>query len=175
MKKLIFLFALLAFVAGAQAQFAPSVTGTYALGISATTPTVIMHGRLRAPDEAKSISIAWISDATGRATVNIYNAYGTIERVAFNPDDATAPTNLYDVVLEDIDGIDVLGGKGANLSSSSSASFVPLISTAVGTPADTYQVGHKYIVDGQRMQLKVTNAGSAKRGVVRIYMLGSPG
>lgn len=68
----------------------------------------------------------------------------------------TAPTNLYDVTIEDEDGYDVLSGGGADVTSAATV----------------------YLVDPDKclwvrsnsLTLKVANAGDAKGGVVTLYI-----
>ncbi len=54
------------------------------------------------------------SDGSFPATPLVTKFSGELIRMVTNPG-ATAPTNLYDVVLTDADAIDVLYGAGANL------------------------------------------------------------
>ncbi len=62
-----------------------------------------------------SMSWAWTSSAGGAYSQVSLKESGTIERVVIDPS-ATAPTALYDIVLNDEDGHDVLQGMGLNLS-----------------------------------------------------------
>jgi len=69
----------------------------------------------------------------------------------------TAPTNLYDVTIEDDDGADILSGEGANVTSAATV----------------------YIVDptkvlycrSSNLTLKIAAAGDAKGGTVILYIL----
>lgn len=54
------------------------------------------------------------SDGSFPATALVTKFSGELIRMVTNPG-ATAPTNLYDIVLTDADAIDVLYGAGANL------------------------------------------------------------
>lgn len=167
MKQLILILSILAACSGAYGQ--QFVTGEYTLGSSATTTEVTVIGADRANNAVRSVNLEWISDATGRATITIDNMYGTLERLVFAPVASASPSANYDVVMEDTDALDLFGGKGANLSATTATTSIPLISTAVGTPNNVYQVGHKYTMDGQRVTVKVTNAGNTKRGIIRIF------
>lgn len=106
----------------------------------------------------KRILFDWLSDAAGAADATTTAAFdGLLERVVFDPDAAgTQPTNLYDVVLNDPDGNDVLAGLGADLSNA--ATVVKVNSNGLGA------------VSGQKLTLGVTNAGNAKGGLVIVYL-----
>ncbi len=110
------------------------------------------------------ITLDWLSDSSGDVSgVFAEGVSGEILRVTFIPDGrGTAPTNLYDVTLEDEDGIDVLQTLGANLSSTVTTSIVPFIGD--GTVTDK-----PVAVDG-KLELKVSNAGNAKGGIVQLYL-----
>jgi len=109
-------------------------------------------------------TLDWTSDTStsGTVTASVYQINGTIERIVYNPDGgATLPTDSYDVTLKDIDGIDVLNGTGANLSQSTVAS-------TISTEGDgTTNIP---MATQGTLALSVTNAGSAKGGIIRIYV-----
>lgn len=106
----------------------------------------------------KKITFDWLSSALGAADATTTLAYdGLLERVVFIPDSGgTQPTNLYDVVLNDPNGIDVLNGQGANLSNV--AASVVLASSGL------------MAVAGEKLTLGVTNAGDSKGGMVIVYL-----
>jgi len=107
----------------------------------------------------------WTSDASGNVSgTDTGRITGEILRVVTNPG-ATAPTDNYDVVITDADGVDVLGGTGADRDTTSSEQFVPVIQTVVGS--NTY--GSTVFVDSV-LSLSITNAGNAKQGVVTMYL-----
>ncbi len=108
----------------------------------------------------KKVEFDWLSDASTGAVSGVLTKVlsGIIDRVTFVPDGGgTAPTALYDVVLNDTEGFDVLNGKGANLSAT--------VTTSV-SPAFT---GGNLSVEGV-LDLVVSNAGNAKGGKVFIYV-----
>lgn len=112
----------------------------------------------------KRVVFTWTSDASGNATGTTGNAIdGEIVRVVTNPG-ATAPSDNYDVVITDADGVDVLGGAGANRDTANSEQTIPLLETTVG--AATY--GNRIVVDGP-LSLSISNAGDSKQGVVTVY------
>ena len=113
----------------------------------------------------KKVTLDWASDAAGAVNGTKTKALsGVISRVVFVPDSGgTQPTNLYDVTLEDEDGLDVLNGKGADLSNTTKSQ------TDVGVTDGTAGNFSGMAVDGL-LELKVTNAGNAKGGLVILYM-----
>lgn len=111
------------------------------------------------------ITIDWVSDAAGAADGVIYGAVGRIERVVTDPDDTAAPTTLYDVALNDEQGIDVLLGRGANRSATVSESIAPGHPITDGTTTGVVPVA----VHGA-LTLAVTNAGDTKAGKIVLYL-----
>jgi len=108
------------------------------------------------------VSIDWVSTTTGAFRIVLPDIHGEIMRVTTNPDDTDAPSANYDVDVNDVDGFDVLVGLGENRSASATESFVPYLGN--GTVID-----HEVDVAGQ-LTVEITNAGSAKAGVLRIYI-----
>ena len=106
----------------------------------------------------KKIEFDWTSSSGGAADATTTNSYtGLIQRVVQIPNLAgTQPTNLYDVVVNDSDGEDVLHGNGANLSNA--ASTVKDYTNGLGA------------VVNSTLTLAVTNAGDSKTGKTIIYL-----
>ncbi len=108
----------------------------------------------------KKVTFDWVSDAsTGAVSGNLSKALsGVIERVTFVPEGGgTQPDNLYDVVLNDVEGFDVLNGKGANLSESATTSVAIALT------------GGQMAFD-DRLDLVIANAGNSNGGKVIIYI-----
>lgn len=105
----------------------------------------------------QKVTISWTSDASGDYTETV-NLYGFIVKVNFNPSDG--PTDNYDVTLIDEDGIDVLGGAGADRDTSTSE-CIPTPNTGVAV------VGFAY----GEVTFTIANAGNAKSGTTTIYVL----
>ena len=107
----------------------------------------------------KKVTFDWLSDASGDVSGNLSKVLsGIIERIVFVPDGGgTAPTALYDVLLNDVEGVDVLNGAGANLSAT------------VTTQAGPALTGGQMAFD-DALDLVVSNAGNAKGGKVFIYI-----
>lgn len=105
----------------------------------------------------KQITWTWTSSAGGAADLQTALPYdGKIECLGTVPNGGgTAPTDLYDIVINDEDGVDVLAAGGQNRSTS-----------AVQAVA-SYLLG---AVAGQKLYMHVTNAGNAKGGVVKLYI-----
>lgn len=113
-------------------------------------------------DQLASLEIAWISEDgganAGKVDATISKVHGTLEGVAFNPSATAAPTADYDVVINDVDGVDVLGGKGADLSDST-ATYHGEATTSPVFPRATTGL----------LTLAITNAGNAKEGTIRLF------
>jgi hypothetical protein len=105
----------------------------------------------------RKVTFAWTSDASGDVNgttgVMASKITGRIERVVTDPG-STAPTTLYDIVLNDENGADVLAGAGANLSATVS------VSANLNPPV---------LVDNT-LTLVVSNAGDSKVGQVVLYV-----
>ena len=104
------------------------------------------------------VAFTWLSDASGDADGVSTNSYtGEIVRVVQIPDGGgTQPTNLYDVVVNDDDGADLLIGEGANLSNAANTDKVSgdLLGVVANAP----------------LSLVVSNAGNAKGGQTIVYI-----
>lgn len=122
-------------------------------GTVTATETKGLHGIRR-------VLFTWVSDASGNADGATTGTYsGEIVRAVHIPDTAgTAPTDLYDVVLNDDDGADVLHGTGAN---------VPIASLSTNKAREKDGLG---AVHNSLLTLHVTNAGNAKGGKVVVYL-----
>ena len=104
----------------------------------------------------KKIKFAWTSDAAGAADGTTTKAYtGEAIRLVTVPSGTAAPTDLYDVVVNDEDNTDVLMGAGANRSNTSTQQ---VLASSLGCVAN------------DRLALAVTNAGNAKSGTVYLYI-----
>lgn len=99
------------------------------------------------------LRLTWTSDGSGNVngtatpTLN-----GRVERVATNPS-ATAPTDNYDIVLNDEDGVDIMAAALANRDTANTEQITPSAPPAIAgalTPI-------------------VTNAGASKIGDIVIY------
>jgi len=112
-------------------------------------------------DITKSVLVSWTSDASGDANSVISPFVGEMLRVSFDPGTAS-PTASYDIVLNDSDSVDVLGGAGANLSATVTSSQAVTID---GPGTDD----HLPCAVTGKLTLVVSNAGNAKTGTMRLY------
>lgn len=112
----------------------------------------------------KKLSLTWTSDADGDVSGNASSVFsGEILKVTFVPGSGgDQPSDLYDVTLDDEEGVDLLQGLGANLSNSTTTSVVPL--DGDGTAADSVHVAN----DGPVTPV-VSNAGDTKKGTIHIF------
>lgn len=124
------------------------------------TTTVTYNGT-----RPKKVTFTWTASAGGAVSGTLSALVrGVIKRVVFAPGSGgTQPDNLYDVTLLDATGVDVLAGRGANLSNSAASQAVPLIGD--GTTTD------REVAINDTLELQVANAGNAKTGVVYIYVM----
>lgn len=121
----------------------------------------------RASRPVRKVTLAWTSSAGGAVSGNLTDYLsGALVRVVFIPGSGgVQPTDLYDVVLLDGSGLDLLAGQGANLSQSSTTHVCPGVPLKDGTTTSTTQVQ----IDDQ-LELQVANAGNAKQGTVVLYL-----
>jgi hypothetical protein len=77
------------------------------------------------------VVVSFIADAADGSIpdTSLTNLAGYIMKIVTNPG-ATAPTDNWDFVLNDSDGVDVLGGAGANRDTANSEQVYPTISGA---------------------------------------------
>jgi len=96
----------------------------------------------------------WTSTDAGAVvgSVTTFSYSGVVVRASFIPDTGdTAPTTAYDMTIKDEDGIDVLGGLGADLTTSNS---YKVFGDGLG------------VVRNSTLTLAITNAGDANGGKV---------
>ena len=105
------------------------------LAVAADTGTVTQATWIRGPMVVNTFT--WTSDtADGNSARGAGTAYvrGEVLRVSFVPGTGTsAPTGTYNVVVTDTNGIDILAGKGVNLSATVPWSFRPGMVCSDGT------------------------------------------
>jgi len=82
-----------------------------------------------------------------------------------NPDGTDAPTDNYDVTITNEDGVDVLGGAGANLDTANSEMMAPMIGnltssfTAYGSP-----------FVASKLQVNMSAGGDTKKSVLTLLV-----
>jgi hypothetical protein len=103
----------------------------------------------------KKVIFSWTSSTGGLADAVTLNAYsGAIQRLITIPSTSSAPTALYDIVVND-DTADVLMGAGANRSATLTEQ---VLASSLG------------IVANDVLTLGITNAGNAGSGTVLLYI-----
>jgi len=152
------------FLIGALLAFA-LVAPASALTVTSGTVTVTVTGAYTGralPDELKVVAYSWTSDASGQVTATLSEIEGEIVRLVVNPaDGASSPTANYDAVCNDVDGNDILGGQGANLSQSAN------LNTTLHVTNGTLPLA--IVVYGNHTLL-ITNAGNTQSGLIRFYV-----
>ena len=141
------------------------VAPSYALTVTSGTVTMVQAGAYTGqalPVELKTVAYSWTSNTSGQVTATLAELEGTIVRCVVNPaDGASSPTASYDALINDVDGNDILGGQGANLSQSTNKNTV--LTVTDGTTARPITVYGNHT-------LLITSAGSAKSGLIRFFI-----
>lgn len=108
------------------------------------------------------IAIAWVADGSGNVDVtSTQKVSGLIARCVTVPDSGgTQPDNLYDVVINDDNGVDVLVGGGTDRNETNAEQFAPLLSTYASV-----------IVADTTLTIVVSNAGADNAGTLNLYMI----
>ena len=104
------------------------------------------------------IACAFTTDGDGDASEESETLNGRVSRIVTNPDDTATPTTNWDLTILDEDGIDILGGSGADrdaADSGASEQVAPSVAELAVASTLTFTVAH---------------GGSAKKGVVNLYM-----
>ena len=110
-----------------------------------------------AHDKAMQVIKCTLTFASATQTVTTAHSYYGFVTQAYLDHGGTTPTNLYDLVITDEYGVDVLNGKGANI--------------AVATDTYTYtqaDLDNGMACSGQ-LTFSGTNGGTSS-GVVEIYL-----
>ena len=102
------------------------------------------------------IRVEWTADGSGDVTA-IVPIRGYVYMIVTDPD-TNAPTTLYDMVINDNDGVDIMEGGLADLSATVSNQFSPTVGGSAGA---RWAQGALTIV--------VSNAGAGNQGEVIIY------
>lgn len=105
----------------------------------------------------KKVKFEWVSAAEGTASGTTSNIYsGEIIRLVTIPGiDAAAPTDNYDVVVNDEDTTDILMGAGVNRDTTATEQ---VLGSSLGCVAN------------DQLSLSIANAGDTKSGTVIVYI-----
>ena len=148
-----------------------AVGGGVALGAEVGTLTIVSDTRMRIPGGSRAVRVIewdWLSHTTGACSDTadvVYNVTGTVIGLHSIPETAgTIPSDNYDVVINDAQGCDILNGAGTDLNQTLTSV------ECYRFPADYLNTGPIFIVD-QDLTLVVSNGGSVKGGVIRLYIL----
>ena len=115
------------------------------------------YGETAIGSSVSVISWAFIS-AEGAASEETEKVTGIVKRVVTNPDGEVAPTANWDLVIEDEDGVDILAAGGADRDPTGAKVSEQIIPSAPPVVAS-------------KLTFKVTNAGNAKKAVVKAYII----
>ena len=111
------------------------------------------------------MDIDWTCDGSGDFVADVGPLYGTINRVVANHVTTLGPTTLYDLTVEDEDGVDLLSGTGANITTATARTVMACFMLDRETTATTIRP----MVAGE-LTVTIENAGVSKSGTVRIYL-----
>jgi len=106
-----------------------------------------------------TVTWAFTTDADGDVTEESATVNGQINRVVTNPDDTDTPTTNWDLTIVDEDGIDILGGNGANRDAADSGASEQAAPSVAG------------LAVASTLTFTVENGGNAKKGAVTVYLL----
>ena len=115
----------------------------------------------------RRVLIDWTSDASGDVVITTRKVVGTLIKAVTDPS-ATAPTDDYDIVVTDAEGINVLTASQLNLTNrdtTNSEEAYFLVKDAAGTPLA--QSVHPVVCDV--LTITVAAAGNAKSGQLILY------
>jgi len=122
----------------------------------AESVTIVEEKFGNALEPLQKIAFTWVSAADGTATGQTTNTYtGEIIRLVTVPSPTAAPTDDYDVSVNDEDTTDVLMGAGANRDT---ANTEQVLASSLGCVAN------------DKLTLEITNAGNTKGGTVYLYI-----
>lgn len=119
----------------------------------------------RSSQDIKWVQWDWTSDSGGAANGTLTRSLsGQVMMIVTDPDGGAVPTDNYDVVINDEHGLDVAAGYLANRDTANVERVFPTLETIISS----YGYGYQPVFNG-KLELQVTNAGNAKKGVVRMY------
>lgn len=122
---------------------------------------VFTHETVNGP--INKLICTWTSAAGGGvAGTTTFAINGFLIKGLTNPDDTDAPTNLYDIVITNPDGVNVLGGTVDDLVDRATA-------TSEEITFNFTEGGHPVVAD--LLTVTVAAAGDSKKGVLTLYYL----
>jgi len=122
----------------------------------AESVTIVEEKFGNALEPLQKIAFTWVTAADGTATGQTTNTYtGEIIRLVTVPSPTAAPTDNYDIAINDEDTTDVLMGAGADRDT---ANTEQVLASSLGCVAN------------DKLTLEITNAGNTKGGTVYLYI-----
>lgn len=111
----------------------------------------------------QAITWTWTGDATnGSVPATACDSIDGYVIMAITNPGTPAPTNDYDIALNDADGIDVMGGKLADRDTAGSEQAIPLL-------ADTAHYGNRWVSGTLTMAITNQSVASAE-GALTVYV-----
>lgn len=106
------------------------------------------------------VTIPWVSSSGGAVQeTGVTLPGGTLVKMRTDPDGTAAPTDNYDITLLDGDGVDVLGGAGANRDTANVEDAYPA--------AGTY---FRPVIEGGTYYPTIAAAGDTKAGEIELFI-----
>ena len=105
------------------------------------------------------ITWAFTTDADGDASEQSETPNGRIDHIVTNPDNTDTPTANWDLTIKDEDGVDVLGGNGADRDAGGTK-----VSESAVPSSSGFAVASK-------LTFTVANGGNTKKGTVKLYLV----
>ncbi len=123
---------------------------------------VVTHATAATNGRMKTITFSWTSDdTTGAVTGSTTDTInGLVYGLKTNPG-STAPTDNYDITVTDADGLDVLGGVGADRDTANTEYAAAKDGAGNVVPIPVSGV----------LTINVSNAGNSKVGVATLFYL----
>ena len=115
---------------------------------------------IQAKNNLNVMKFAWTTVATGSFTTTTSNmpVDGYIVMIETVPSSTAAPTDDYDITLNNDDGYEVTGGNLANRDTANTEVVMPLLNSEIVR-----------FPNFGALTLAITNAGANKSGVVNVY------
>jgi hypothetical protein len=116
-----------------------------------------------------TLTFAWTGDAsdgtipaTAISAAHLAKLEGFKLDMLYTDPGAVAPTDNYDITLEDANGVDILGGAGADRDTANTERALPLVGAAV----------HQIPIDGGALTFKIANqAVHSATGVAKFFFV----
>lgn len=115
----------------------------------------------------------WVSASDGTASATTSKLSGRLVKAVTDPSGSAAPTDDYDVVITDEEGMNVLAFGATNLTNRDTANSEAILVYSLGTYTIAEDTASYTIRVGapvcDKLTISVTNAGDSKAGQVILY------